>query len=172
MAFSSCKDRKADALRMGIDIQFVTVLLLPSFVFKRLITQLPFGILSDKTGRSRVLLWLSLGLLTFLSMSFIEHISWLLLSLFILAGMVLCSLFSLGIAYLADLVPANLLPPCNVMTALLFAVGSMIGPVIGGFLIEIIDRGAIYYSFSTMLACGLIFKAQVNREANTEHQAT
>lgn len=162
------------ALRMGIDIQFVTVFLLPSFVFGSLLTQLPLGILSDKIGRSRVLLWLIfLGFLAFLSMPSIEHIPWLLLSLFILAGMMLGSLFSLGIAYLADLVPANLLPTGNVMTAVLFAVGSMIGPVVGGFLIEIIGQGAIYYSISAMLAImlasGVVFQLQLTKKVDTGH---
>ncbi|WP_280770198.1 MFS transporter [Salipaludibacillus daqingensis] len=164
------------ALRMGIDIQFVTMLLLPSFVFGSLITQLPLGILSDKLGRSRVLLGIiSLGLVAFLSMSFIEHISWLLLTLFILSGMLLGSLFSLGIAYLADLVPANLLPTGNVMTAVLFAVGSMTGPIVGGFLIEIIGQGAIYYSISAMLtvmlAAGIIFQIQLKKQGREEYQA-
>jgi len=164
------------ALRMGIDIQFVTMLLLPSFVFGSLLTQLPLGILSDKIGRNRVLLGLIfLGLLTFLIMPYIEHISSLLLSLFILAGMMLGSLFSLGIAYLADLVPANLLPTGSVMTAVLFAIGSMVGPVVGGFLIEMIGQGAIYYSISTMLAvmlaCGLIFQVQLKKQSGKEYHA-
>lgn len=164
------------ALRMGIDIQFVTILLLPSFVFGSLLTQLPLGILSDKIGRNRVLLGLIfLGLLTFLCMPYIEHHSSLLLSLFILAGMMLGSLFSLGIAYLADLVPAHLLPTGNVMTAVLFALGSMIGPVVGGFLIEMIGQGAIYYSISAMLAvmlaCGLIFQVQLKKQSDKAYHA-
>ncbi|WP_233254400.1 MFS transporter [Salipaludibacillus keqinensis] len=164
------------ALRMGIDIQFVTVFLLPSFVFGSLITQLPLGILSDKIGRSKVLLGLmASGMIIFFFMSFIEHIPSLLLSLFIIAGMLLGSLFSLGIAYLADLVPANLLPTGNVMTAVLFAVGSMIGPVVGGFLIEIVGQGAIYYSISAMLAvmfaAGLLFQIQLKKQNAINNQA-
>lgn len=42
------------AMRMGLDIEFVTMLLLPTFVFGSLITQPPLGILSDKIGRSKV----------------------------------------------------------------------------------------------------------------------
>lgn len=164
------------ALRMGIDIQFVTVLLLPGFVFGSLITQLPLGILSDKLGRNKVLLGLiSTGLVIFFSMSFVEHIPWLLFTLFVIAGMLLGSLFSLGIAYLADLVPANLLPTGNVMTAVLFAVGSMTGPVVGGILIEVVGEGAIYYSLTAMLAAmlaaGLIFQAQLKRQARADRQA-
>ncbi|UCZ54061.1 MFS transporter [Bacillus shivajii] len=151
------------AMRFGLDIQFVTVFLLPSFVFGSLITQLPLGILSDKVGRSRVLHSLAfLGLILFFSMSFVEENQWMLWTLFTLAGMLLGSLFSLGIAYLADLLPANLLPTGNVMTGVLFATGSMIGPTIGGWLIEIVGQGAIYYSISAMLlfmfAAGMLFE--------------
>ncbi|WP_078592424.1 MFS transporter [Evansella clarkii] len=146
------------AIRMGLDIEFVTMLLLPTFVFGSLITQLPLGILSDKVGRSKVLrALLFAGLLLFFSMTFVEHINWALWSLFAISGMLLGSLFSLGIAYLADLVPANLLPTGNVMTAVLFALGSMIGPPISGWLIGVIGQGAVYYSISGMLL--LIFIA-------------
>lgn len=156
------------ALRMGIDIQFVTLLLLPSFVFGSLITQLPLGILSDKIGRSKILLFLpAFGFIAFFSMSFAEQNPAFLLGLFIIACMLLGSMFSLGIAYLADLVPANLLPTGNVMTAVLFALGSMTGPLVGGFLIEIIGEGAIYYSISAMLAfmliAGIIFQIQLRK---------
>ncbi|MFD1639217.1 MFS transporter [Evansella tamaricis] len=140
------------AMRMGIDIQFVTVLLLPSFVFGSLFTQLPLGILSDKIGRSKVLkIIFFFGFILFFSMSFVEHLPWVLWILFTLSGMLLGSSFSLGIAYLADLVPANLLPTGTVMTGVLFAVGSMIGPTVGGWLIGVVEQGAIYYSMSSML---------------------
>lgn len=160
------------ALRMGIDIQFVTLLLLPSFVFGSLITQLPLGILSDKIGRSKTLLGLiALGLVAFFSMSFVEQSPGFLLALFIVAGMLLGSMFSLGIAYLADLIPTNLLPTGNVMTAVLFALGSMTGPLVGGFLIEIVGEGAIYYSISAMLAlmliAGIIFQFQLRKQESS-----
>ncbi|MBU9722899.1 MULTISPECIES: MFS transporter [Bacillaceae] len=148
------------AMRMGIDIQFVTVLLLPSFVFGSLITQLPLGMLSDKIGRSRVLRGIIFfGLILFFLMSFVEHIPWLLWTLFTLAGMLLGSSFSLGIAYLADLVPANLLPTGTVMTGILFALGSMVGPTVGGWLIGVVGQGALYYSMSGMLT--VIFIAAI-----------
>ncbi|MDQ0253958.1 MFS family permease [Evansella vedderi] len=151
------------AMRMGLDIHFVTVILLPSFVFGSLITQLPLGILSDKIGRSRVLRsLLFIGFILFFTMTFVEHIPWALWSLFAVSGMLLGSLFSLGIAYLADLLPSNLLPTGNVMIGVLFAVGSMIGPMVGGWLIGVVDQGAIYYSISGMLlmmvVLGIIFE--------------
>ncbi|MCD8509472.1 MAG: MFS transporter [Bacillus sp. (in: Bacteria)] len=157
------------AMRMGMDIHFVTVFLLPSFVFGSLITQLPLGILSDKVGRSRVLRWLLFfGFVLFLSMTAVEHIPWLLWTIFTISGMLLGSLFSLGIAYLADLLPASLLPTGNVMIGVLFAVGSMIGPTVGGWLIGVVDQGAIYFSISGMLLLmvilGFVFEKTTNRQ--------
>ncbi|ADU29076.1 MFS transporter [Evansella cellulosilytica] len=159
------------AMRVGLDISFVTVLLLPSFVFGSLLTQLPLGVLSDKIGRSRVIRGLTfIGSILFFLMVFVEHIPWALWGLFAISGMLLGSLFSLGIAYLADLVPASLLPTGTVMTGILFALGSMIGPSVGGFLIGFIERGAIYYAISAMLLlvfiAGMIFERTNSDESN------
>ncbi|MBM7095336.1 MFS transporter [Bacillus sp. H-16] len=144
------------ALRAGIDIEWAAVLL-SSFVFGSLFTQIPLGMLSDRVGRSKVLrVIIFFGLIAFLSMSTAEQNMWVLLTCFIIAGMLLGSLFSLGIAYMADLLPSSLLPTGNVMMAVLFALGSMTGPLAGGFFIELIGDGAIYYSISGMLLLMLI----------------
>ncbi|CAM3832199.1 MFS transporter [Alkalicoccus chagannorensis] len=150
------------AMRMGIDLQLTTMLLLPGFVFGSLLTQLPLGMLSDRIGRSRVLIGLmASGGALFAFMPLAEAIPWLLFSGFLVTGMLLGSLFSLGIAYLADLVPTDLLPAGNVMTAVLFGFGSMLGPVMTGVLIEVIGSGAVYLSLSSVLflmtAAGMFF---------------
>ncbi|RXJ00330.1 MFS transporter [Anaerobacillus alkaliphilus] len=139
------------ALRSGITIEYVSILL-PAFVFGSLITQLPLGMLSDKIGRKKVLLSvLSLGFLSFLTMAFVESSMTALLICFIVAGMFLGSLFSLGIAYLADLIPSSLIPTGNVMVSICFALGSIAGPVVGGIFIDLFESGSIFYSISGML---------------------
>ncbi len=144
------------ALRSGITIEYVSILL-PAFVFGSLITQLPLGMLSDKIGRKKVLqAVLSLGLLSFLTMPFVEYSMTGLLICFIIAGMLLGSLFSLGIAYLADLIPSSLIPTGNVMVSICFALGSIAGPVVGGIFIDLFETGSIYYSISGMLFLVLI----------------
>lgn len=158
------------AMRMGMDLSFVTLFLLPGFVFGSLITQLPLGMLSDRLGRSKVLMGImGIGSVLFYSMTFVEENQWMLFGLFAASGMLLGSSFSLGIAYLADLVPANLLPTGSVMTAVLFAVGSMTGPVVGGILIESVGEGAVYYSISLMLfimfTAGIIFHMRLPAES-------
>ncbi|QOY37945.1 MFS transporter [Anaerobacillus isosaccharinicus] len=144
------------ALRSGITIEWVSILL-PSFVVGSLITQLPLGMLSDKIGRKNVLLSvLFLGFVSFIAMAFLESSMIGLLVCFIVAGMFLGSLFSLGIAYLADLIPSSLIPTGNVVVSICFALGSIAGPVIGGIFIDVFGDGSIYYSISGMLLLVLI----------------
>ena len=153
------------ALRSGMTIEWVSILL-PSFVIGSLVTQLPLGILSDKIGRKQVLLSvIFLGLLSFMSMSFFEASMIGLLLSFIFAGMFIGSTFSLGMAYLADLIPASLLPTGNVMLAVAFALGSIVGPIVGGIFIDLFETGSIYYSISGMLlfvlVAGIAFKPKI-----------
>lgn len=144
------------ALRSGITIEWVSVLL-PSFVLGSLLTQLPLGIISDRVGRKKVLISvICFGFLSFVAMAFVETSMIGLLVCFLLAGMFLGSLFSLGIAYLADLVPSYLLPTGNVMVGMAFALGSITGPVVGGIFIDVFKSGSIYYSISGMLLFILI----------------
>lgn len=149
-------------IRSTIELNWIAILL-PSFVAGSLITQLPLGMLSDKIGRRRLLLAVTfLGSISFMSSIFFESNMYLLLISFIVTGALVGSLFSLGIAYMADLLPKNLLPTGNIMAGVLFAVGSIIGPLIGGLFIEWFEQGSIYYSISGMLfaifVAGIIFK--------------
>ncbi|EGL81511.1 major facilitator superfamily MFS_1 [Caldalkalibacillus thermarum TA2.A1] len=152
------------ALRSGIDISW-SAILLTSFVAGSLITQLPLGILSDRIGRRRLLLIVTgTGALTFISSVLVEHNMWLLLGTFAITGALIGSLFSLGIAYLADLLPKSLLPTGNVMAAVCFAIGSIVGPLIGGLFIQWFAQGSLYYAIGGMLLfifiSGLVFREQ------------
>lgn len=141
------------ALRTGIDIQSVSILL-PAFAVGSIITQLPLGILSDKLGRKNILMIvLFLGFLSFTAASFLEHSVTGLLISFIIAGMVVGSTFSLGISYMTDLLPKNLLPAGNLMCGIFFSFGSISGPLIGGLFIEFVDGASFFHVISTMLLC-------------------
>ncbi|WP_018923389.1 MFS transporter [Salsuginibacillus kocurii] len=150
------------AMRMDISLHWVT-LFLPTFVIGSLITQLPLGILSDRYGRKRMLMLLfSSGIFVFAGMYTFEQSMLGLFVLFALAGMLLGSLYSLGLMYLADLLPPRLLPTGNVMIAVSFSLGSMLGPVVGGTLIEEVGEGSLYLSLGAMLfliwTLGLFFR--------------
>ncbi|MCM2676780.1 MFS transporter [Alkalicoccobacillus plakortidis] len=157
------------ALRSGLSIDQVS-LLLPAFVVGGLITQIPLGLASDKFGRKIILLSIaSLGSVCFFLMIAVEHSPSILFILFIAGGGCVGSLYSLGVAYMADLVPTHLLPTANVMMAVSFGLGSITGPLIGGWSIELFEHGSIYYSIGGMLillvGAGFLFRHQ--HEAQT-----
>ncbi|MCA0173569.1 MFS transporter [Bacillus sp. RAR_GA_16] len=138
------------ALRAGLDVKAVSILL-PAFVVGSLVFQMPLGIISDKFGRKNVLLIsILIGWVCFSGAIFTTSIP-LLFTLFFLSGMMVGSLFSLSITYLADLLPNSLLPTGNILAGIFFGIGSILGPYLGGVFIDWFARGSIFYAISGML---------------------
>ncbi|RAZ66018.1 MFS transporter [Planococcus maitriensis] len=128
------------ALRQSFDISMVSYIL-AAFSIGAIATQLPLGELSDRIGRKKVLLLaLSGGGLSFLVATFFESNAWLTLALFVVAGMFVGSTFSLGISYMTDLMPKELLPTGNLLCGVAFSVGSLIGPAAGGLFLEVTEQ--------------------------------
>jgi MFS family permease len=144
------------ATRFGIQLDWVSILL-PAFIIGSLFSQIPLGIISDRFGRRKVLLIvLSFGTISFSTSILVEHSMILLTTTLLLSGIFIGSLFSLGIAYMADILPKNLIPTGNLMSGVAFSIGSMFGPFIGGIFIDTVGRGSIFYSISGMLFIVLI----------------
>lgn len=138
------------ALRIGLDIKSVSVLL-ASFAIGAIIFQLPLGVLSDKFGRRNVLtLILFLGFISFTTASFVEQSYIGLVICLFMAGMFVGSTFSLGISYMADLMPKNLLPTGNLMCGIFFSFGSLAGPFIGGLFIQFFEQISFFQIISTL----------------------
>ena len=151
-------------LRNGFTIEQISSLL-PFVGIGGLILQLPLGIWSDRFGRKRVLTAAGIvGGICFLLIPAAGTSYWPVLVLLTLAGGLVGSFFSLGLAYAADILPRTLLPAANVVASFHFNIGSIAGPNIGGSLIEtgwtsgmFILLGGIYIIF----ACtSLFFKHQ------------
>lgn len=139
------------ALRMNIDVSSVS-LVLSAFAIGSIITQLPLGILSDQYGRRNILMSvLFLGFFSFTAASFLEHSFIGLFIAFLISGMVVGSTFSLGISYMTDLVPKDLLPTGNLLCGIFFSLGSLSGPIIGGLFIKFLHDVSFFYIVSTML---------------------
>jgi MFS family permease len=139
------------ALRMGIDINAVSIIL-PAFFVGSIVFQLPLGILSDKYGRRNVLLTVMMaGFICFTAAGFLRESTIGLFVCFFVAGMLVGSTFSLGISYMADLLPKQLLPAGNLMCGILFSFGSISGPFIGGLAIEYMKGASFFYVISFML---------------------
>lgn len=139
------------ALRNGMNVDAVSILL-PAFAIGSILFQIPLGMISDKFGRNKVLkMIMFIGSIVFLVAGMVEDSVASLFICFTLAGMIVGSTFSLGISYMADLLPRDLLPAGNLMCSIFFSCGSMVGPFIGGIVIEYIKGGAFLFLFSVML---------------------
>ncbi|MEW9050947.1 MAG: MFS transporter [Neobacillus sp.] len=139
------------ALRIEIDVTSVS-LVLTAFAIGSIITQLPLGILSDQYGRRNILMIvLLLGFFSFTAASIFEHSTIGLIISFFVSGMVVGSTFSLGISYMTDLVPKNLLATGNLLCGIFFSLGSLSGPIIGGLFIQYLKNISFFSIISTML---------------------
>ncbi|MBV6713077.1 MFS transporter [Paenibacillus chitinolyticus] len=132
-------------LRLGLSDTSVSMLL-PLVGFGGLILQLPLGMLSDKIGRKPVLLAAAaMGAAAFLAVPFAGSSVWGIGLLLLTAGGMIGSFFSLGLAYAADLLPRELLPSANVIGSILFSIGSVVGPNLGGLGIQYISLSSLFF---------------------------
>ena len=63
------------------------------------------------------------------------------------------SMFSLGISYMSDLLPSHLLPAGNLLCGISFSLGSMIGPVAGGWYMQRFESANLFYFITVILVC-------------------
>ncbi|SOC00057.1 predicted MFS family arabinose efflux permease [Ureibacillus xyleni] len=139
------------ALRKDFDVSMVSIIL-ASFSIGAIVTQIPIGILGDKIGRRKVILiGMLVGAILFAVGSQFEHSEILVLATFLVSGMFLGSLFSLGITYMADLTPKELLPTGNLLCGIFFSLGSLFGPFIGGLYLQLVDTVSFLLFISIML---------------------
>ncbi|MBM7542109.1 MFS transporter [Amphibacillus cookii] len=138
-------------LRIGHGIERIS-LIIPTFSVATLLTQVPLGALSDRVGRDRVLPAVTgLGAIIFLLSAQFDGYFFGLTITFAIAGMLLGSLFSMGVSYMADLLPRALLPAGNIMCGITFSIGSMIGPYLGGLFINYFPKLSFFYIIVVVL---------------------
>lgn len=143
------------AIRIGLEVSLVSVIL-SAFAIGAIITQLPIGALGDKIGRSAVISGgFGIGALLFAISILFEQNGYIVLTLFAGAGMVLGSMYSLGITYMADLTPRDLLPTGNILCSVFFSIGSLAGPIFGGLYLDYVDASFLWL-VSAFLAIAFI----------------
>lgn len=126
-------------------------LLLSSFVVGSLIFQIPLGHLSDYLGRKKILIITTvLGGIIFSVIPLIESTQFLILA-FVLAGGFTGSLFSLGLAYMTDLLPLSLLPTANIMATIVYGFASMVAPYLSGLSIDVFSPESIFHLLSVVI---------------------
>ncbi len=131
-------------LRIGYSTDQIAGLL-PFVGIGGLLLQLPLGIWSDRFGRQKILICAGIGGgVAFMLLPLAGNQFWLTLMLLMVAGGLVGSFFSLGLSLAADLLPRNLLPAANVVSSFHFNVGSIIGPGIGGLLLQMGVGGGIF----------------------------
>ncbi|GAB6930195.1 MFS transporter [Paenibacillus sp. JCM 10914] len=157
-------------LRSGLTLEQISILL-PFVGIGGLLLQLPLGIWSDKFGRKRVLMFAGIiggGCFMLIPAAGTDFVA--LLILLTIAGGMVGSFFSLGLAYAADILPRVLLPAANVVASFHFNAGSIVGPNAGGAVLEtgwnggmFLLLGGLYILFACM---GLWFRAKSVSEQN------
>lgn len=143
------------ALRIGIPLTMISFII-PTFAVGGIISQIPLGILSDKIGRKKVML-ITLGgaSIAFAGAGVMGSNVIGIMIMFFIGGLFSGSIFSLGIAYMSDLTPKSLLPTGNLMCGIFFSIGSLTGPILGGFFLEI--QKEFSYLFLFALVLGILF---------------
>ena len=145
-------------MRIGHDVSILS-LVIPCFAAGSLITQLPLGALSDKIGRKKTLILIIVaGSICFFLAGLFESSIAALFILFTISGMLVGSLFSLGISFMTDLLPPNLLPAGNILCGVAMSIGSISGPYFGGLFVEYLPGVSFFYLLAIMLVvvAGLI----------------
>ncbi len=156
------------ALRNHFEVSMVSIIL-AAFSIGGIITQIPLGTLGDKIGRRKIVLSSLLGGAIFFGIgSIIESYEILVAASFLFAGMFCGSLFSLGISYMSDLTPRELLPTGNLMCSIFFSFGSLSGPLLGGLYLQYVHNYSFLLLVSIILfvvfAISLIFGRQSNKQ--------
>lgn len=140
------------ALRTGIDVGMVSVIL-ASFSVGAILSQIPLGMLSDRIGRRNVLFFALIGgTAAFFAGGLAGSSEWGVLAAVMIAGMLVGSTFTLGIAYMTDLTPKPFLPMGNLLCGIFFSIGSLTGPILGGVIVE---SGTDYLTFISLFIAAL-----------------
>lgn len=132
-------------------------MLITVFAWSSLLFQVPLGILGDRIGRRKVLLLVcTIGTGGMILIPWFSSQLYLLYALFIIIGGMLGSLFSMGLAFLIDILPHRYLPTANAIAAIHFSLGSIVGPYGSGLAIQYISAGSLFYMVATFLSIFLL----------------
>lgn len=143
--------------RAGLGVGTISTTL-TCFMIGSMLFQFPLGMFSDRYGRRPALVAASgIGCVGFSLLPFVTTSTWLVMAVLFCAGGVLGSFYSLGLAYLGDLLGAGDLPTGNVLYTMLYGIGSLLGPSVTGSLMTWWGQDAFAWSVAGMLLCYVVF---------------
>lgn len=118
---------------------------LSAFTVSSLVLQLPLAMAGDRWGRARLLpLLIAAGAILFFLMPVAGRGVPLLVTMAV-AGALVGSIYTLGLAYAADLLPKSLLPTANALGSIGFSVASIAGPNLGGLAMSHLHPSALFW---------------------------
>lgn len=157
-------------LRLGHDIELISMVI-PFFSIATLLTTVPLGALGDKIGRKKILTFVTgAGTIIFFIGAQFEHSVPALFITFAATGMLLGSLYSLGVSFMADLLPKQLLPAGNIMCGISFSLGSIVGPYFGGIFIDLFPNASFFYILAIFLLIIAVTFALKNEKPGVRQQ--
>ncbi|SIT93153.1 Predicted arabinose efflux permease, MFS family [Edaphobacillus lindanitolerans] len=150
------------ALREGIDVSYISFIL-AAFSVGAITSQIPLGMLSDRIGRRSVIIFaLGGGAAAFFGAGFAGSEALGVLVAVFIAGIFVGSTFTLGISYMTDLTPKMFLPMGNLLCGIFFSVGSLTGPILGGYVVGR-EAGIGYLTFIAMFIALLFIVFLIGR---------
>ncbi|MCE4957456.1 MFS transporter [Macrococcoides caseolyticum] len=139
------------AMKQGIEVDII-VLIIPAFSLGAILFQIPLGMLSDNMNRNLLLVFVTcIGACLFLMCQLFSHEGIVLIVLFFITGIFIGSLYSLGVTFMTEITPKALLPAGNLMCGLIFSIGSIIGPILGGLVIQFSNNTQFFSYMSFIL---------------------
>jgi MFS family permease len=144
-----------------------SLLLVTVFMAGNVVLQMPVGLLADRFGRKLLLGICALlsGIGPLLLPACIDRPAWLGPLLFVWGG-TLYAFYSQGIALLGEEFPAAELPRANTVFVMVYCLGGVIGPSLGGYAMDVwpgIGLPALLSVAALLMLAGLVLEARGSR---------
>lgn len=126
--------------------------MLTAFGTGAMLFQIPVGWLADRLPRSRLLLGAVLATLACLAMlPAVVQMPWLLFALLVVLGGAVLSFYTLGLTVMGTHFDAGNLPRANLLFILVYDVGMLLGPALGGGAMQLWNPHGMLVSMAVLL---------------------
>lgn len=157
------------AMKQNISVDII-VLILPAFSLGAIIFQVPLGMISDNMNRNILLVIVTLiGSILFIVCQLFSTSGYVLMILFFITGIFVGSMYSLGVTFMTEITPKHLLPAGNLMCGVIFSLGSIFGPIIGGLVIQLSNNTQFFSYIAFILlsiSCATFYDYKQRKKLN------